>query len=126
MRPDAVIFDFDGVIADSEVLANHVLAEIVTAQGCPTTLDDALGRYMGKRLPDLVAAIESDTGKPLGQTFARDLQAMTLARFRVDLREAPGVRAFLQAHTAVNRCIASSSSRERLAVSLDVLGLADQ
>ena len=126
MRPEAIIFDFDGVIADSEVLANQVLAEIVTAQGCPTTLDDALERYMGKRLPDLVAAIESDTGKVLDGTFARDLQAMTLARFRVDLREVPGVRAFLEAHAAVSRCIASSSSRERLALSLEVLGLADQ
>jgi HAD superfamily hydrolase (TIGR01509 family) len=123
---DAIIFDFDGVIADSEVLANCVLANMVTALGRPTSLDDALGRYMGKRLPDLIAAIESDLGKPVAGSFAQDLQAATLASFRSDLREVRGARAFLDAHAAVNRCIASSSSRERLALSLNVLGLTGQ
>ena len=123
---EAIIFDFDGVIADSEVLANRVLADMVTALGRPTSLEDALGRYMGKRLPDLIAAIESDMGKPLASSFAQDLQAATLDSFRSDLREVPGARAFLDAHAGVNRCIASSSSRERLALSLDVLGLTGQ
>lgn len=125
MKPlfEAIIFDFDGVIADSEVLANRVLADMVTALGRPTSLDDALGRYMGKRLPDLIAAIESDLGKPVAGSFAQDIQAATLASFRSDLREVQGARAFLEAHAGVNRCIASSSSRERLAMSLDVLGL---
>jgi HAD superfamily hydrolase (TIGR01509 family) len=122
--PDAIIFDFDGVIADSEVLANRVLAEMVTALGRPTSLDDALGRYVGKRLPDLIAAIEADAGQPVAGTFSHDLQARTLARFRSELREIPGARAFLDAHSAVKRCIASSSSHERLALSLEVLGLA--
>lgn len=44
MRYDAVIFDFDGVIADSEALANLVLAEHVTRVGVPTTLEDAYTR----------------------------------------------------------------------------------
>jgi DNA-directed RNA polymerase specialized sigma24 family protein len=38
-----LIFDFDGVIADSEIVANAVLAEFVKL-GFPTTLDDALTR----------------------------------------------------------------------------------
>jgi beta-phosphoglucomutase-like phosphatase (HAD superfamily) len=48
-----LIFDFDGVIADSEVLANTVLAEFLSRLGFPTTLDDALERYMGKRPSDM-------------------------------------------------------------------------
>ena len=39
---EAIIFDFDGVIADSEALANRVIAERVTALGRPTSIDDAL------------------------------------------------------------------------------------
>jgi beta-phosphoglucomutase-like phosphatase (HAD superfamily) len=45
----ALIFDFDGVIADSEAIANSVLAEIVTQLGHSTTLDQALTRYSGLR-----------------------------------------------------------------------------
>jgi beta-phosphoglucomutase-like phosphatase (HAD superfamily) len=45
----ALIFDFDGVIADSEAIANTVLAETVTSLGHSTTLDQALARYSGRR-----------------------------------------------------------------------------
>ena len=49
-----LIYDFDGVVADSEVLANTVLAEIVSELGVPTTLQDAYTRYMGKDFPRLL------------------------------------------------------------------------
>jgi HAD superfamily hydrolase (TIGR01509 family) len=126
LRPQAIIFDFDGVLADSEVLANVVLADMLTACGLPTSLDQALDRYMGKRLPDLIKAIGGEMGRPLPETFAADLQAATLARFRSDLTEVAGARQFLKDHDAIDRCIASSSSHDRLALSLDVLGFAGQ
>jgi HAD superfamily hydrolase (TIGR01509 family) len=126
LRPQAIIFDFDGVIADSEVLANVVLADMLTAWGLPTSLDQSLDRYMGKRLPDLIMAIGGELGRPLPESFADDLQAATLARFRTDLAEVAGARQFLKAYGAIDRCIASSSSHDRLALSLDVLGLADR
>lgn len=55
----ALIFDFDGVIADSEAIANTVLAEVVTDLGHSTTLDKALTRYSGRRWDEVVAEIEA-------------------------------------------------------------------
>ena len=46
-RFDLVIFDYDGVIADSELLNNAVMAELLSEIGLPTTLDDALATYLG-------------------------------------------------------------------------------
>lgn len=43
----AIIFDFDGVVADSEVRANLSLAESLTAAGMPATYDDCLRDYYG-------------------------------------------------------------------------------
>ena len=43
MTYDLIIFDYDGVVADSEVLNSTVMAEQLTAIGLPTTLDDVLG-----------------------------------------------------------------------------------
>src|SRR5947208_12604577 len=83
----ALIFDFDGVIADSEALANTVLAEFVTELGHATSLEDSLRRYTGKRWNDVIAAIESAVGKPLPASFSDDLKSATLDRFRADLRE---------------------------------------
>ena len=65
-----LIFDFDGVIADSEVLANLVLAEIVTALGVATTLEDSYRLFMGKRFPDVIAAIQKAVGRELPSALA--------------------------------------------------------
>lgn len=121
----ALLFDFDGVIADSEALANTVLAEWVTTLGLPTTCDQALDRYMGKRWAEAIAAIEQAIGRPVPERFADDLKRATLARFRTDLCEVAGATKFLEAFAEVPRCIASSSSVERLALCLDIVGLAD-
>lgn len=120
----AIIFDFDGVIADSEALANLVLAEAVTKVGIPTTLDDALERYMGRRWGEFLDVVERELGRPLPDSFPDDLKLATLARFRTDLLEVRGAAAFIDRFADVPRCIASSSSIDRLHLSLDVLGLA--
>jgi HAD superfamily hydrolase (TIGR01509 family) len=125
MYPRLIVFDFDGVIADSEVLANTVLAEFVTELGVPTTLDDSLRTFMGKRLADVRASIAAMTGRPLADDAADEFMRRTLARFRTDLKEIPGVREYLASTGGVARCIASSSSPDRLAACLEVLGLAE-
>ena len=118
-----IIFDFDGVIADSEVLANTVLAEVISELGVPTTLDDALRLYMGKRFQEVIASIEAAVGRSLPAHFSDDFQQRTLSRFRKDLRIVEGARDFIEAFPDMPRCIASSSSSDRLALCLDVLSL---
>jgi HAD superfamily hydrolase (TIGR01509 family) len=120
----AIIFDFDGVIADSEVPSNTVLAEIVTELGVPTTLEDAYRDYMGKRFHDVIAAIEKTVGRSLPQSFAEEYQVRTLRRFRQGLAPIAGVREFIATFADVPRCIASSSSPDRLALCLEVLQMA--
>jgi beta-phosphoglucomutase-like phosphatase (HAD superfamily) len=120
-----VVFDFDGVIADSEVLANTVLAEFVTELGAPLSLEDALRTYMGKRMSDVLAAVAAATGRPLPDDAGAELGRRTLARFRSGLREVTGFRSYLASIGHLSRCIASSSSPERLAACLDVLRLRD-
>ena len=71
----ALIFDFDGVIADSEAIANTVLAETVTSLGHSTTLDHALTRYSGRRWDEAVAEIEAAIGRPLPVRFFQPAQA---------------------------------------------------
>jgi HAD superfamily hydrolase (TIGR01509 family) len=118
-----LIYDFDGVIAESEVLANTVLAEVVTELGVPTTLEDSYRLYMGKRLAEVVAAVQASVGRPLPATFPADYQERTLARFRAELRLVEGAWDYMDVFAHMPRCIASSSSPGRLALCLEVLGL---
>lgn len=121
-----MIFDFDGVIADSEALANTVLAEFITDLGHPTNLDDSLEHYSGRRWDDAMAAIASVVGKPLPASFSDDLKSAVLDRFRTDLTEVSGATRFIQTFSDVPRCIASSSSIDRLQLCLSVLNLTDK
>jgi HAD superfamily hydrolase (TIGR01509 family) len=120
-----IVFDFDGVIADSETLANTVLAQLVTELGTPMTPEASIATFMGKRLDDVVAAIGAATARPVADGIAAELTRRTLARFRTDLREIPGLREYLAAFRHAPRCIASSSSPDRLTACLDILGLAE-
>jgi phosphoglycolate phosphatase-like HAD superfamily hydrolase len=92
MAIHGLIFDFDGIIPDSEVLANAVLAETISNLGRVTTLADALSRYMGKRWPGVIALIESDVGQVVPADFAACLEAKTFERFRAELCEVMGAR----------------------------------
>jgi len=101
-------FDFDGVIADSEAIANIVLAETVTRLGHSTTLDQALARYSGRRWDEAMAEIEAAVGKPLPANFSSELKRATLDRFRTDLQEVSGAANFIRRffpHTPMHRII---------------------
>lgn len=119
----ALIFDFDGVIADSEAIANSVLAETVSDLGHPTTMDQSLSRYGGKRWADVMTEIESATGKTLHAGFSEDLKLATFERFRTDLKEVSGAKDFIRRFSHLPRCIASSSSLDRLELCLSLLAL---
>jgi HAD superfamily hydrolase (TIGR01549 family) len=119
----ALIFDFDGVIADSEAIANTVLAETVSGLGHSTTLDQALTRYSGQRWDEAVAEIEAAIGRPLPSDFSGQLKLATLERFRTDLKEVSGATDFIRRFAHIPRCIASSSSIDRLQLCLSVLAL---
>lgn len=119
----ALIFDFDGVIADSEAIANTVLADAVSDLGHSTTLDQALARYSGRRWADVVAEIETATGRTLPLNFSDELKRATLERFRTDLKEVSGAAKFIRRFSHIPRCIASSSSLDRLQLCLSVLAL---
>ena len=123
-RHRAIIFDFDGVLADSEVLSNSVIADIVTELGVPTGLDDAYRTYMGKRLSEVIETIERVIDRKLPVDFADSYQQRTFEVFRRDLKPVDGARQFIETWRDVPNCIASSSSPERLALSLEVLDVA--
>jgi HAD superfamily hydrolase (TIGR01509 family) len=111
------------VLADSEVLSNSVIAEIVTELGVPTTVDDAYRTFMGKRLEEVIETIEKVVGRKLPADFAGAYQIRTFEAFRKHLKAVDGARDFTDAWRDVPQCIASSSSPERLALSLEVLNM---
>ena len=124
MTYDLIIFDYDGVVADSEVLNSTVMAEQLTAIGLPTSLDDVLAAYTGKRWRDNRPAVEAALGRPCPEDFHTTWFATCRARAPHQLRPVPGMVDFV-GRRAEPRCIASSSGPDWIGVGLDLFGLTD-
>ena len=65
MRVEAIIFDFDGVLLESEFDANVQLAEILTDLGHHHSPRVAIRHYSGLICDDFIAAIELRIGASL-------------------------------------------------------------
>lgn len=124
MSYDLIIFDYDGVVADSEVLSSTILAEQLTALGMPTTLEDVLARYVGRRWRDNRAAVEALHGRSCPDDFHVGFGQACHAEAERSLLPVAGLRDFLAARPE-RRCIASSSNLEWLRLGLNRFGLAD-
>lgn len=111
MSTKAIIFDFDGVIADSEAAGNHLLAEALTKLGLPTSYETALTDYCGKRWSDCATLIETRLGCPLSEQWVTDRQAELDAYSMEQLLPVRGVGDFLAAHQRHPKAVASSSER---------------
>jgi HAD superfamily hydrolase (TIGR01509 family) len=118
-----LIFDCDGVLVDSEVLANAALADLMTALGRPMTTEEAIGIFTGRQLRDVLAQAERLLGRPIPADLGERAGAAMLERFRRELAAVVGVHEAIAA-LPLPRCVASSSKRERILLSLEVTGLA--
>jgi len=123
LKFEAVIFDFDGVIVDSEYAANAALAEVLTAQGYPVSAEDSVERYAGLRWSDCHRRIEEESGLRFdGDSLGAKVDEAIAAR-AADMLAIEGIDAFLAAQVHRRLAIASSSEKAWLESVLERLGL---
>ena len=96
-RPAAVLFDCDGVLADSEGLVNRLVAEELTARGWPISADACRETFLGMALPDMLPVIEARVGR-LPRRWAAALSERIAVAMLRELEPMPGA---LQAVRAV-------------------------
>lgn len=123
---EAVVFDMDGVIVDSEQRWEAARRQLVMDSGRPYP-DEATRAMQGMSAPEWEAYLHDELGAAGSPTeIGRRVVAGIAASYRSDLPLIPGadgaVRA-LAAHYPL--AVASSSNRELIELALSLAGLAD-
>lgn len=124
MKFDALLFDFDGVLIESEYVGNKQIADYLTGIGHPTTADQAMALFMGLSGPDFLQAIERWIGRTLPPDFHTARKAEDDRVLAEGLATVAGAVAFVEAlPTNLKRAIVSSSSTHWITTHLDHIGL---
>ncbi len=122
MRFDGLIFDFDGVLVESEYAGNKQIADYLTAIGHPTTAEDSMREFMGLAEQPFLDAIERWIGRALPDDFHTARRAEDERVLREGLEAVAGAVAFVETLPPdLPRAIASSSSVEWIHRHLDHL-----
>jgi HAD superfamily hydrolase (TIGR01509 family) len=122
--PDLVIFDCDGVLVDSETISTSVLADFFAKSGVPIDADVIYSRFLGRSMAAMREVVIADYGLTITDDHLEFVRSNMRERIVTDLQPVAGVAEAL-ARLPVPVCVASSSSPERIRLSLGVTGLLD-
>ncbi len=123
---DAVLFDCDGVLVDSEPITNGVLREVLNESGWAITQAECMQVFIGKAVRDERARIEAETGQPLTEAWMKAFYDRRNVRLLAELKAMPGaVDAVAAIHRQVEGRIAcaSGADRPKVVMQLDLVGL---
>lgn len=125
MSIDAIIFDSDGTLVDSESLGLAVIAQHARALGVPIESDHDLIVWKGRSMASSLHALEQVLGRPLPPDFEATLRAAMAQVFRERLQPMPGAAAMLDMLDAlkVPFCVASNGPRAKTELTLAITGL---
>ena len=126
MKFDGIIFDFDGVLIESEFEGNQRLAELLTSLGHRTSVAEAIEHYTGLAGHDFVAAVESRIGGTLPPEFHELGKVHRDRALREGIDEVAGAIEFVRAlPPELPKAVASSSSTKWVRTHLAHLELGD-
>ena len=108
MRFEAIIFDFDGVVVDSEALANAAMADVLAKLGYEISGEEAVARYSGLRWRDCHRRIEEDSGQSFDSEELGSLVDAAVAARAEEMAALEGIAPFLcgQAHRRLDGTLA--------------------
>lgn len=119
-----VIFDFDGVLIDSEVIALAVLADALARYGRALTPAEIALRFIGSGVADILAMLAAEGGAPFPPALAAEIEASIVEQLGRAAAPVAGMAALLATLTPGSWCIASNSATERVRRCFEAAGLA--
>ena len=126
MRFDAVLFDCDGVLVDSEQITNGVLRDMLEELGWTLTAQECMRLFLGKAVKDERRLIEAHTGQPLTDDWLvrfRERRNVGLIGGVQPIRGAVAAVAVIHDRLEGRIACASGADRFKVELQLDKCGL---
>ena len=120
--PELVIFDSDGVLVDSEVIALTVFANVAAEEGMAISVEEAVRLFRGVKMAECVREIERRLGRGVRETFVADVRQATALAFDAGLKPVEGIHEAL-AEIKVPVCVASNGPMSKLTHALGLTRL---
>ena len=119
MKFEAVLFDCDGVLVDSEAITCGALRDMLEEAGWTLTLRDCMAHFVGHTVRNRRDLIEANTGKPLTDAFMDEFYRRRNARLETDITAIPHIHQAVQhVHAACLGQIACASGADRFKINL--------
>ncbi|MBD0416013.1 HAD family hydrolase [Oryzicola mucosus] len=115
---DLVIFDCDGVLVDSEIIAARIEADLLTEAGFPITAGEIAETYAGLTFKDIMLRIEELSSIPFQASLIEQAETQVDRKLRNEVRAIDGVHQAV-ASVKVPYCICSNSRVDRIELMLD-------
>ncbi len=119
---DAVIFDCDGTLVDSEPLALEVMLALAIEVGLPATVSHDISAFEGRSMDYALSVLAEQLGRPLPANFEPLLRLRMAEVFRERLELVPGARDVVQG-LSLPCCVASNGPRHKIELTLGITGL---
>ncbi len=126
MKFEAVLFDCDGVLVDSEPITNGVLRDMLEEQGWVLTPAECMHIFVGKAVKDEIPAIEAHTGKPVTEAWMAEFRARRNQGLEERLLAVPLIHPAVESihrHHAGRIACASGADRFKVELQLQKVGL---
>ncbi|OBQ91300.1 HAD family phosphatase [Mesorhizobium sp. AA23] len=121
-QPDLVIFDCDGVLVDSEIIAARVEAELLTSAGYEISAEELAETYAGLTFKDILMRVEEKSHLPFQASLIDRAEELVDRKLRSDVRIIDGAREAVAAVTTP-RAVCSNSRTERIEFMLEKVRL---
>ncbi|MDX3925514.1 MAG: HAD family hydrolase [Shinella sp.] len=119
---DLIIFDCDGVLVDSEIIAAEVESRLLTEAGYPISVEEMGERFAGMTWRNILLSIEHEASIPLSASLLDKSEKLLDERLARDVKVIDGVK-FALSRLPRPYCICSNSSSHRLDMMLTKVGL---
>jgi HAD superfamily hydrolase (TIGR01509 family) len=119
---ELVIFDCDGVLIDSELIANRVFSERLAAVGFAMSPEQVMRTFVGRSRDTCIAMAGEMRGAPLPTGFAAEWDDALHAALEAEVKPVDGVRELLQS-LPVPYCVASNGEPGHMQRGLTAAGL---